>query len=268
MTATMSELERFKRKHKNQRTRWTAPKDFPSKAALKAYANPAVDHSKDRFEFGTIDTDALALLCAAKLNWSLEEFERNFDPVLAKQAEGARGGKQAKLESYFMSYGDKKFAGGVKSKRLQGVLERRTGGVAGAEVERGGRKNSGKGKAGGSAEEGGTKKRKGKEAKEEEEEEEEEEKDDEEEKDEEGEEEGEKEPSKKKKTKKGSPPQKKRAEKGKGKETEKPKLKSAKKKKQKKKRRRKEEAFDSSGSSSSSSGSEGEEWTAASGNDV
>jgi hypothetical protein len=103
---------------------------------IKAYSSPVVDSSSEEFSFGSIDTDNLAMFLARHLHWGLEDFEEAFNPVLEKQREEAKG-KQTSLKDYFSSYQDGKMAGGFRSKRLKGVLERKVGEVAGIEVEEG-----------------------------------------------------------------------------------------------------------------------------------
>ena len=47
------EIEKeYKEKHKNWRKHWEFPNDFPNYEVMKAYTDPAIDHSKEEFTWG------------------------------------------------------------------------------------------------------------------------------------------------------------------------------------------------------------------------
>ncbi|GMH85098.1 hypothetical protein TL16_g10123 [Triparma laevis f. inornata] len=124
----MTEEKRFHQKHKSARNRWEAPNNFPAKEAIHAYMRPVVDGSARPFQWGFPDTDAIEILCANKLGWTLEECDRQLKPVIDKISETSR---QMRLENFFTTYEDRDLGGVVKSKRLQSVLKRKVGVVAG-----------------------------------------------------------------------------------------------------------------------------------------
>jgi len=120
-TRTLAEKE-FSNKHRTARTRWSAPKDFPSPSVLTAYQKPVVDKSDSPFSWGVPDALAVHSFCSRKLGWTSEETDRAILPAL-KALENS-GTRQTRLESYFMRYEDGiKFAD-VRSKRLKSVLNK------------------------------------------------------------------------------------------------------------------------------------------------
>jgi DNA excision repair protein ERCC-5 len=112
----------FHTKHKSARSRWVAPDGFPSESILKAYEQPVVDTSRDRFTWGTPDAVGLIMFCHQNMGWSTEETKALLDPVL-NQMNGLR---QTRLDAFIpMRYEDSiKFAN-VKSKRLRNVLQKK-----------------------------------------------------------------------------------------------------------------------------------------------
>jgi DNA excision repair protein ERCC-5 len=108
----------FHAKHKRARTSWIAPPDFPSENVMKAYLDPVVDKSKDRFSWDAPDVEKLILFCNRHIGWPPEETKRLLDPVTEQMHRGLR---QTRIDS-FMKYEDSiKFAN-IRSKRLREVL--------------------------------------------------------------------------------------------------------------------------------------------------
>ncbi|GMI05258.1 hypothetical protein TrVE_jg3825 [Triparma verrucosa] len=124
----MTEERRFHQKHKSARNRWDAPPNFPAKEAVHAYMRPVVDTSARPFQWGYPDVNAIEILCANKLGWTLEECDRQLKPVIEKMNETSR---QTRMENFFTTYEDRDLGGVVKSKRLRSVLKRKVGAVAG-----------------------------------------------------------------------------------------------------------------------------------------
>jgi len=115
----LSAMEKFHVKHRSARTRWLAPAQFPSPAVFNAYAKPVVDKSPMKFSWGIPDLDGLRPFCQKLIGWRYEETDKIIVPVLKELAKGSR---QMKLESYFMTYRDNiKFAN-IRSKRLKATL--------------------------------------------------------------------------------------------------------------------------------------------------
>jgi len=118
--SSLSKVEKFHVKHRSARTRWIAPKQFPSPSVFNAYSKPVVDKSKVKFTWGVPDLEGARSFCLKLIGWRHEETDKIIVPVLKEMAKGSR---QTKLESYFMTYSDNiKFAN-VRSKRLQAVLK-------------------------------------------------------------------------------------------------------------------------------------------------
>lgn len=59
----------FCRKHKSARSRWSAPKGFPSPQVLHAYMNPVVDTSKEKFSWSSPDLVNIQSFCQQKMGW-------------------------------------------------------------------------------------------------------------------------------------------------------------------------------------------------------
>ena len=59
--ATMTKEQQFHSKHKSARARWIAPPNFPADNVIKAYMDPVVDKSTERFSWGVPDVEKLIL---------------------------------------------------------------------------------------------------------------------------------------------------------------------------------------------------------------
>jgi hypothetical protein len=110
---------RFHKEHKNLRTKWVAPENFPSDAVIMAYTNPVVDTSTQRFSFGVPDLEALVSFVTKHTGWAPEETRKMVKPVV-ERVEG-RKSYQPRIDSYMSYARGIKFAD-VRSKRLRGVF--------------------------------------------------------------------------------------------------------------------------------------------------
>jgi DNA excision repair protein ERCC-5 len=112
----------FHRKHHSARTRWLAPKSFPSRQVMTAYLNPVVDASEERFSWGVPDMDRLIIFMNKHAGWNPEETRKLIQPVIDKIS-SSRSMHQTRMES-FMRFEDSIRFADVRSKRLRDVLSK------------------------------------------------------------------------------------------------------------------------------------------------
>ncbi len=111
-------ISNFRKKHKSARTRWIAPKDFPSPSVLQAYTKPVVDSSNEQFSWELPNIDNIRMLCLRRIGWDAVETDQTVLPVIERMKNGTR---QTRIDGYFMRTEDNiKFAE-IKSKRLREV---------------------------------------------------------------------------------------------------------------------------------------------------
>jgi DNA excision repair protein ERCC-5 len=70
LTAWEAKLAKFKSEHRTASKNWDLPKNFPDRKILDAYMKPAVDESKEKFEFRTPDVPILRMYCMRQFGWS------------------------------------------------------------------------------------------------------------------------------------------------------------------------------------------------------
>jgi DNA excision repair protein ERCC-5 len=116
--AEMTKEGRFRSKHKTARKNWVAPQNFPAQRVMKAYLEPVVDKSRDRFSWGAPDVESLAVFCRKHIGWRLEDTKRLLDDAISKRNAGLR---QTRIDSFMHYEHSIKFAK-VRSKRLRDVL--------------------------------------------------------------------------------------------------------------------------------------------------
>ena len=92
---------------------------------MKAYIEPVVDKSEERFTWGLPDIDNLILFCNKNIGWRPDDTMKLLNPVIEQLKKASNGGLyQTRLDSYIMKYEDGiKFAN-IRSKRLREVLEK------------------------------------------------------------------------------------------------------------------------------------------------
>ena len=114
----------FHSKHKSARLRWKLPsKEFPAQNVLNAYQHPVVDKSTNRFSWGQPDFENIYNFCYTKIGWTNEQTNAVLGPLLQKLAKDRNsGGRQTRIDSFFMRYEDNYKFANVRSKRLQDVL--------------------------------------------------------------------------------------------------------------------------------------------------
>lgn len=66
----MDEKEKqYRRLHKKYKRHWEFPPDFPNQMVLRAYSQPLVDDSKERFEWGQPKYQELRQVAINRLHW-------------------------------------------------------------------------------------------------------------------------------------------------------------------------------------------------------
>jgi hypothetical protein len=63
-------LTRFMASHRAASKNWVLPQRFPDGGVLRAYMEPKVDESRDRFEFRTPDITILRQYCQQRFAWN------------------------------------------------------------------------------------------------------------------------------------------------------------------------------------------------------
>lgn len=124
-TPTINDNEKlFYSKHRSARTRWVPPPSFPSDTVLKAYVDPVVDKSSEKFTWGVPDFDNILSYCSKNIGWNPDETTKYLAPVMFQLASFSKGGlRQTRIDS-FMKYEDSiKFAS-IRSKRIRDVLKK------------------------------------------------------------------------------------------------------------------------------------------------
>ncbi|EEH60091.1 uncharacterized protein MICPUCDRAFT_10761, partial [Micromonas pusilla CCMP1545] len=97
-TGKPAAIREFKLKHRTLKKAWELPRDFPSERVLDAYANPSVDASREKFEWGEPDLDALRLFCGEHFAWRPTQTDDLLLPVV-KMWETSD--KQSRIDSFF-----------------------------------------------------------------------------------------------------------------------------------------------------------------------
>lgn len=96
-----TQIERdFLRRHRNFRKHWVFPLDFPNFEVVKAYRNPPVNESIQKFGWGDPDFFKLRELAEQKMNWRSSEIARFIDETEKAYKENKSAAKGT-LENYF-----------------------------------------------------------------------------------------------------------------------------------------------------------------------
>jgi len=123
-------IREFKLKHRTLKKAWELPRDFPSERVLDAYANPSVDASREKFEWGEPDLDALRLFCGEHFAWRPTQTDDLLLPVV-KMWETSD--KQSRIDSFFAAAASANVPGfnqrfsKVRSARVQRAIAGLTG---------------------------------------------------------------------------------------------------------------------------------------------
>ena len=90
----------FKAKHRSLKKTWDIPATFPSLEVIKAYQQPAVDRSEEKFEWGKPDVDMLRLFCVKTFQWTRDAADKVLLPVLKSWSKKEA---QRRIDSFFES---------------------------------------------------------------------------------------------------------------------------------------------------------------------
>ncbi|KAI9807865.1 MAG: hypothetical protein M1825_005171 [Sarcosagium campestre] len=125
----------FRRKFRRNAARIFLPPSFPVAAVTDAYLHPEVDSSRDQFQWGVPDLDALRSFLMATIGWSQERTDEVLVPVIRDMNRRDVEGTQSNLTAYFTGEGGAqayaprrrdeglgKRSGKIASRRLEGAL--------------------------------------------------------------------------------------------------------------------------------------------------
>ena len=124
-------LREFKLAHRNLRKKWAVGDAFPDPHVIEAYQRPEVNHSEERFTWRYPNLDGVRRFMEEHLGWQREECDRTLLPLVAV-IDQSGGLRQARLDSYYLSYHDNAKFASIASKRLK----RAVGGLAAAATDR------------------------------------------------------------------------------------------------------------------------------------
>eukprot|EP00750_Incisomonas_marina_P026878 INCI5959.4.p1 GENE.INCI5959.4~~INCI5959.4.p1 ORF type:complete len:1390 (-),score=299.17 INCI5959.4:1366-5535(-) len=114
---------KFMVKHRNHRTRWVVPKNFPPPVVVRAYVEPTVESSEEQFSWGSLKVEDLHRFCRVKFGWDSERVDSTLAQVLPSAAPyGASmlgSGRQASLLQWFKTFDDDEKAADIRSSRLK-----------------------------------------------------------------------------------------------------------------------------------------------------
>ena len=99
--STLTKGQVFSRNHRAARTRWVAPKNFPSEKVISAYTNPVVDKSNEKFSWGTPDLTKLEHFFGRHAGWTSQQTRSMVEPVIERLKDSSR---QTRIDSYMMKY--------------------------------------------------------------------------------------------------------------------------------------------------------------------
>jgi DNA excision repair protein ERCC-5 len=113
----------FKRSHRNFRTQWTFPSDFPSSEVQTAFFRPVVDRSREPFSWGTVDDDRVVAQLSVATGLDEDKIRERLDPALHRYRDTLR---QPRITEYMVPTGVGEVAI-VRSHRMRDTLRRLRG---------------------------------------------------------------------------------------------------------------------------------------------
>eukprot|EP00392_Amoebophrya_sp_AT5.2_P003597 g3602.t1 len=115
--------EDFHVKHRALRPHWVFPHDFPSQEVWDAFMNPVIDHSKEKFEWGTVDAEAITTIVGRYMTDAL--VLRTLD--VEKLSEMQKEQKREDLLRTWFSLEEEQSIALVHSKRLKLAIRKMKG---------------------------------------------------------------------------------------------------------------------------------------------
>ena len=122
----------FSKKHVTQRLTWRVADGFPDPIVMDAYLRPEVNRSSERFAWQTPKLEALRLFCSSKLGMPQARADQTLMPLMAlirddADAADAAALRQARLDSFYLSYHDNSRVARIRSSRLRRAVGAMTG---------------------------------------------------------------------------------------------------------------------------------------------
>ena len=117
----------FSKKHATQRLTWRVADGFPDPVVIDAYLRPEVNRSSERFSWQTPKLEALRLFCSTKLGMPQARADQTLMPLMAlirddADAAEAAALRQARLDSFYLSYHDNSRVARIRSSRLRSAV--------------------------------------------------------------------------------------------------------------------------------------------------
>jgi len=138
-------LASFKRSHRNFRTQWSFPEDFPDPAVHKAFVQPVVDRSLEPFAWSGVDKESVVGLLASAAGLSEDKVLERLDPSLRRYTDALR---QPRITDYMVPSEGSGDVAVVRSARLSNAL-RGLRGLEGDSGDEGGEGGADAGSGGG-----------------------------------------------------------------------------------------------------------------------
>ncbi|CAD7925445.1 unnamed protein product [Amoebophrya sp. A25] len=123
--------KKFHIKHRALRPYWVFPVDFPSREVWDAFQKPIVDHSREKFEWGTVDLEAIVRLLGRYMTDAL--VERTLDMPRIEEMRKERA--QADYFGQFFQLEEEQPIALVRSVRLRRAIAKMRGAAEESESE-------------------------------------------------------------------------------------------------------------------------------------
>jgi hypothetical protein len=115
----------FEKKHKNGRSKWTVPPNFPDETVAKAYFHPQTNRNADPFAYIPPFRSKVRRYVGDVLGWSDALMDAQIDPVLQRFADRSI---QMRVDSYYTTtYQDDARFAKIASERLRDAVVKITG---------------------------------------------------------------------------------------------------------------------------------------------
>lgn len=115
----------FEKKHKNGRSKWTVPANFPDETVAKAYFHPNTNRNADPFVYIPPSRSKVRRYVSDVLGWSDALLDAQIDPVLQRFADRSI---QMRVDAYYTTtYQDDARFAKIASERLREAVVKITG---------------------------------------------------------------------------------------------------------------------------------------------